>query len=296
MNLNSLNVITGFTGFIGSHLRISLMEGGGTALLCQRNGTFIYSSPRGENHYSSLKEAMTDVGGYESFTLFHCATKFEKFNNPDSVEDLVQANFRYPTNLIKELLDYGDLHLINLNSFWQAIGGSIGHASSNYAMSKNLFYFNVHQILDQKSVTNLFLHDTYGPRDQREKLIPTLLKHIGSSQVLNLSSPNKAINLLYISDVVEGIKLAGVHRNPGNFELRSPTDSSLGEVVDILQGILGSKINIQWNLDGIVPTSNYEGAFAGQPDFWLPRVSLESGLGRLVDQIFYNSRTYEQPT
>jgi len=280
----SLNVITGSNGFIGSHLKISLLEGFDEALLCRRDGTFIHSSPKGQNFYPSLKEALVNVE-YDSFVLFHCATQFEKQNNYATVEDLVQANFRYPINLIKSFLEYGDLHLINLNSFWQAIGGSIGNANSNYAISKNLFLFNIREILDQKLVTNLFLHDTYGPGDQREKLIPTLFKQIGSSQVLNLSNPKKVINLSYISDVIQAVKLAGLRQIPGNFELRNPTNSSLGEVVDTLQGILGSKLNIQWSLEEIRDGDTHESAFADLPDFWLPKVSLETGLGFLVNQI-----------
>lgn len=277
MRIESLNVITGANGFIGSHLRTSLLASSGEVLLCRRDGTFTYLSRTKEVSYRNLRIALSELNR-EKFSLFHCATKFERSNSSGSVESLLEGNFRFPFNLVKDFLNFGDLHLVNLNSYWQALGGSPGKAYSNYATTKNLFLFNLEEILSLDKISNFFLFDTYGPEDYRDKLIPTLLSNLGSDKVLRLSNPNKAMNLSFVSDIVDALIFAGVNEKSGYFDIRHPLVYKLGEIVGIIEDVFGAKVRVEWESIEKLELQTYKMEFASTPDFWNPSIGLKEGI------------------
>ena len=283
MSINSLKVITGSNGFIGSHLKAALLRSNEDVLLCRRDGTYSYVTTDSEENFFNLASALSKLG-QENFVLFHCATEFARVNNSNSIEGLVQSNFRFPFDLIKDFSKFGVLHLVNLNSYWQAVDGVVGNAHSNYAISKNMFLFNIYEILPEDKVTNFFLYDTYGALDRRDKLVPNLLKHLGTSLEMTLSNPKNLINLSYIDEVVSAIIAGGMNEVPGNFELRHPDLLEIGEVVRIIQDISGMEVKVNWTSRDISKVHDYSLQIANSPDFWQPRVRFAAGVQTLIHQ------------
>jgi nucleoside-diphosphate-sugar epimerase len=284
MSSQSLSVITGVNGFIGSNLWRNLLTANGCGLVCNRTGDYLFFHSNNVIHYDKLEHFFRDFQ-YSEIVLYHCATKFENSNNPNSIEELIQGNFRYPFELIRKFSRFGNLHFVNLNSYWQALDNSVGNSTSNYAISKNLLLFNLESAIGSQSVTNIFLYDTYGFGDKRQKLVPSLVRcHIEKSRMA-IASPLNEINLSHISDVVETIGKLGRARIAGEFQLSHPRTLRVQDVIEVFSRVSGQ------NLGGINIRSMSEVSkvlplqIAQIPDLWNPQVSLEEGLKSLIQSV-----------
>ena len=246
MKIESLQVVSGSSGFIGSHLIQRFINDGIEVLICLRDGNFRLIKA---NKFLSLADLGTWISGrgIEKFTFYHCATKFVRFNSSESVEELMYSNFRYPLDLVRRFTEWGSVHLINLNSYWQAINNIIGAATSNYGISKNLFYFNLFEILDKENVTNVFLYDTYGPGDLRDKLIPRIHQSLCEDSSITINSPENEINLTHITDAIDFIHLLGRAKITGNFQLTHPHVITIRELIVLIQSEINSGLKVQMN-------------------------------------------------
>jgi nucleoside-diphosphate-sugar epimerase len=243
----------------------------------------VHTLARGEDPLTKVRAVRPEV-------TFHLATLFLAENSYDQVKPLVQSNLELGTELADALARENCLSLVTAGTAWQNYNEK-GTASCLYAATKEAFESILRYYADSAGlrVCVLKLYDTYGPGDQRRKLLKLLREAARSSTAIGLSPGEQKIDLLHVSDAVAAFIKASerVRANgPGKFEefyLRSGRMLSIRELVGVIQKIkpfeakfgerpyLAREIMQPWTKGEILPG-------------WTPAKSLEAGLKEYFEE------------
>lgn len=204
-------LLTGATGFIGSHLTRKLVKEGWDVHALIRDNSKLdtlqeiqkkIQTHRLTNNVEHLTKILIDV---QPTTVFHIASLFLAQHKPDQVSQLIQSNIDFPTQLLEAMQLAGIKQLINTGTSWQHFENSEYNPVNLYAATKQAFeaianyYVEAHNF----KICTLKLFDTYGPNDTRPKLISLLWKAVREGKVLEMSPGEQVIDFVHIEDVVE---------------------------------------------------------------------------------------------
>jgi len=289
-------VITGATGFIGSHItRFFVSEGWKvhcilwvkqpdiTPLQDIKNSiTLHYYDQTAESLNEIVRKTGPDV-------VFHLASLFLANHNPQDVKPLVESNILLGTQLIEAMVSNGVYSLVNTGTSWQHYHNEEYNPVCLYAATKQAFESILKYYTESSplKVVTLKLFDTYGPGDTRRKLF-TLLRCAEEGNLFKMSPGNQLVDLVFIDDIVKAFSIAadrllhGKVKKPETLAVSSGNPVSLKKVVQRYLEISGKKITIQW---GGIP---YRAREVMRPwrngkklPGWKPMVSLKEGIRRM---------------
>lgn len=276
-------LVTGATGFIGSELVERLViDGAHVAALTRRKphhvGAQWIQYSQGEEFPSK------QINEFNPNTVFHLATKFIPSHNASDVVSLIESNIEFGTQLL-ETLGGSPATFINVNSAWQHYRGEDYSPVSLYAATKQAFrdiaQFYASVGLD---VRNLTIFDTYGPHDQRNKLVSQLLSAANSGEAIEMGTGNQLINLVFVSDVIGALmQLAQRNKTHSSLEsdyvARANASISIKELVSQVEKVTGKSVHAKW---GMRPERDREmqqdWVFGSSLPDWRPRIALNEGL------------------
>ena len=291
-------LITGAAGFIGGALTRRLLADGWEvqALLgrtCRREALAdVAGSVRVHDHDGSvlgmlgiLQEARPDV-------VFHLASLFLSDHRPEDLEGLVTSNILFSTQLVEAMVAQRVMRLVNTGTSWQHYGTPGYRPVNLYAATKQAFedilaYY--HDALGLSCIT-LKLYDTYGPGDQRRKLINILLDAARTGEPLAMSPGEQQLELTHIADVVAAFARAAellLESEESRLEsyLVRGTRLTVRDLVAKVAQITGRPIQVQWGSRPYRPREVMVPVVAGEGDLissWRPRVELNEGLSQLL--------------
>jgi nucleoside-diphosphate-sugar epimerase len=282
-------LVTGATGFIGSHLARRLLEEGSEVHALVRAGARLDRIPdlaaRLRMHEDDGGPLDAVVAEAAPVTTFHLATWFLTTHRADQVGGLVAANVGFPARLLDALATTGNPRFVNAGTAWQAAPGRA--ARNLYAATKDAFEAILDHYAERGGVeaATVVLNDTYGPHDHRGKVIDALVRSLGATEPLEMSSGRQRLDLLHVQDVVDGLLAAAHALGPGHqrFALRAAETPTLREVVDRLGAVAGQVVPVAW---GARPDPGSDAEPRGRelpaPPGWSPQVGLDAGLADLV--------------
>jgi CDP-3, 6-dideoxy-D-glycero-L-glycero-4-hexulose-4-reductase len=295
-------LLTGASGFIGSHVLQAFLANGDTVAVLGR--TPLRELPAGvhffhyDGSYASALEAMTVV---QPDIVVHLATHFVGTHHASDVDLLLAGNIGFGLHLLEAMKQVGCLAWLNAASAWQYAGSGGDnpfHPNGLYAASKSALDALVTAYVHESGLhaMNLVIYESYGKGDSRKKLIPQLLSQVQKGQEVQrhfkLVGKEKQFYFVHVQDIAEAFVLAS-HRLVeaskqevgafSHYALR-PDEAPIG-----IEGVVNA-MSRAWQVD---LTADY-GAFpfranevlvppAGVerlPD-WEPKISLEAGLSSL---------------
>ena len=206
-------IITGSTGFIGSHLVPALARDNNNLLLVVRSlkktnklklnldNTNIKYVVYKQN--SKINELINNFKRFKPDLIIHLATCYLNAHQIENIDNLIQSNIIFGTKIIEAGIMAGCKRIINTSTIWEYyLDKKIPvnfYAATKAAFDQILnFYYSAYQLI----VINLYLSDTYGEDDHRKKLIPLILKEMFKPNTLQLTSGKQKLELFHIQDIV----------------------------------------------------------------------------------------------
>lgn len=287
---NKKIVITGATGFLGSHLLLALIEEGYNIIVLKRSFSNTW---RIQNAISQIKNYDIDkvdikkiFNENEIEGIMHLATDYGRKSNKDIIQ-MFKANIALPA----KLLELGTKHevnfFINTHTFWSS-------KYSLYSSMKNSFieiakYFTANF---KVKFINMKLEHMYGEKDEYSKFIPFLIKNILEDKEIKTTNGEQKRDFIYVKDVVDAYlkvldNLENLNKNFIEFEFGTGKSISLRDFANKIEEEINKKANIKW---GVIPYKKNE-IFDSKADIrkakqylgWSPKYDIKSGLKKTIN-------------
>lgn len=227
---------TGITGFIGKNLLKYLLQKYKKVINFTRNQSLqIYQ----KNKIEEVAISNDFLAHNSSNLLMNLATLYQP--NPNSLEDLknvVEANIIFPASVLAWLTPNKNLKVVNALSYHQLLDFQ---AQNVYSLSKELFK----KFLDnqESEIVNLYIFDTFGSGDTRNKVVDIFIKNILTGNSISIPANTVNINLADVQPVCKSL-IKSIDVSHGNYSLLSPDTISLDALLEMIMQISGSKVEV----------------------------------------------------
>lgn len=281
-------IITGGSGFIGSHLIDRLVKNQEDIIAFIRPSSDLWRIrqfiPSIEiTHDMSELQSSIQRRNSKSIIVVHLATEFG-YNK--SYEEIFDSNITFPNELIKTISASKEhFTFINTDTFFNS---DISHTRlPGYSYTKKHF---LNELSYKKcKVINMRLEHVYGPRDNKNKFLQFFLdKILNNEKEINLTSGLQTRDFIYISDVVSAYckvidKIDQIEEYE-EFSVGTGFSTSLRSLLEMLIHIVNSNSILNF---GVIELEGEIMASLGNPKAlhdigWYPIYSLEEGLKEFV--------------
>jgi UDP-glucose 4-epimerase len=287
-------LITGASGFIGSHL---------CRRLCEANIELHAISRVKRPEYESklrwwqgdLSDSMTArdfVQAIKPNVIFHLASHVMGARNLENVMPTFRSNLLSTVNILTVASEVGCRRIVLTNSLEEPdLGDPTSIPSSPYAAAKwaSSGYARMFHALYQLPVVILRLFMVYGPAQQDlAKLIPYVTLCLLRGEAPRLTSGQREVDWIYVDDVVDGIIAAAQASNVEGktIEIGSGELVSIRNVVEHLVRLTNPTIQPVFGALAERPLEQVRKAnvaAALTQMGWKPKTSLREGLENTVN-------------
>jgi UDP-glucose 4-epimerase len=286
-------LVTGASGFIGTHLCHRLVEAGAAVHALSRRAVSSNASPLTwwQGDVAEIEVVRNLFRKVRPRTIYHLASHVMGAANLEHVLPTFQGNLQSSVNLLVAAAENGCGRLIMTGSlaepeptkgeiFPVAPYAAAKWASSGYARMFHALY-GVPAVL-----ARVFM--VYGPAQQDlSKLIPYVILSLLRGKSPAISSGDRLVDWIYVDDVVEAyLALAQVPGIEGKtIEIGSGKLISIREIVDRVAGLVGGQTKPTFGALPDRPMEPVRIADVAQTRDrigWTPRTSLSEGLSRTV--------------
>ena len=249
---NKRVLITGATGFVGSHILEKVIESGFWPVVLVRNCSDLsriescLDSCEVHNIGDSLPGALDGIESVDA--VIHLATLYKKVNGLSDIGALVDGNLKNSIELYEWALENRVDRFIFFSSYFVcAEQNSDGHCISSsdafnaYGALKSSVEHYISKRSGEVETTAIRLFTPYGPRDN-EKLVMSMIRELLSGGDFEISNPSQGLDLIYVGDVAQlTVKIL----------MGEPTRSGL-KVIDLGSGKLTTVLQLKNIMLGIL--------------------------------------------
>ena len=299
-------LVTGATGFLGSHLTARLIEEGATVHALTSAVSSVYPQrllplrDRLTLHEGSLadRSAMDAVvAAARPRLVFHLGAYTHVGKSWQRVDECVQVNVQGTVNLLQALAPYGVEKLVYTGT--SEIYGDVDvpfvedgpvNPISPYSVSKyagERYCRMFHQGKDWPIVM-VRPFNAYGPAQSPDRVIPEIIVRALRGQPLRMTQGRQTREFNYASDLAAGFLAAGLRGEPGRlYNLGCGQEVSMADLATTVLRLMGDPIEAQLGALPDRPTEiwrMYADATRARTELgWAPEVSLEEGLRRTIE-------------
>lgn len=298
-------LLTGGTGFIGSHLSEKLLEKNYRLIILKRSFSPIWRI----NHFmddenlilcDTNKINLVDVfNNYCIEGVFHLAAAYIKNPSHEDILTTVKSNIEFPTELLNLASNNNVKYFINTGTFFEYsldklpltessnIDSLNFYSTSKIAFEDILKYYS--KEYDIKSST-LKLYTPYGPRDDETKIIPYLILNTLNKQEVNINNPNNRLDIVHVYDIVEAYLKLKEHilsfKEYESFNVAKDINYSIEEIYNTI------KFNLNLETENII-NENEIPIFSNPTKIknmlnWEPKISITEGINNTIN--FYKKK------
>jgi len=192
--------IIGSTSFLGKHLAEELSQ-----------DYQVLTSPsysKYKDYLSWEDQIIQDLLREKPDLIVIAGASQSKNDDKYAIEELVNSNCRLPSTVASTLLQTNrEAKLIVFGSSWQYADSQEYRPFNLYAASKQAGYDLLeHYALHGLRICGVLLFDTYGPEDERNKLLNLLISAGSQNKQIALTFGEQEIDLVEIRDVCKGVR------------------------------------------------------------------------------------------
>jgi dolichol-phosphate mannosyltransferase len=257
-------LITGGTGFVGANLARRLLHDGHQVhlLLRPQHAAWRIEEIRSDVrlHLLDLSDVLAIsnmIGEIKPEWIFHLAAH-GAYSWQSDVARIFETNLMGTIHLVEACLKTGFESFIHTGSSSEY--GFKDHApaeteglepNSHYAVAKAsaTLYCQFTAQAHKANLTTLRLYSAYGPYEEPNRLMPTLIRHGLRGEWPPLVNPETARDYVYVEDVCDACILAAQTR-PREFgavyNLGTGRQTTLCEVTEIARTVLGIQAEPEW--------------------------------------------------
>lgn len=288
-------LVTGATGFLGSHLVSKILDSGSEVVVINR----------AESKLHRLKGCLEQLSFYtisdkETFhnlfnsdktydAVIHAATCYGRDNERWS--ELNHVNVSFPLSLLEQCIEHDVRIFLNIDT---ALEPNV----SAYALSKHHFVdWGQMATMDQDSFhfINVRLEHIYGPGDDDRKFVTAIIrKCLENTQQIPLTEGKQKRDFIYIDDAVSAIikllesaESRQISTGFNQYDVGSGCPVSIRSVVELIHHLCDSKSILKF---GVLPYRVNE-CMESSPDIdkirsigWKPEISLKTGLISTIEK------------
>lgn len=261
-------LLTGATGFLGSHLLESFISQGFDIAILKRSTSDLW---RISHLLDKVKAYDTDKIKlkiiFEEFKpeiIVHTACSYGRKN--ETIIDVVNTNLIFGLQLLEESIKNNVKTFINTDSL-------LPRNINDYSLSKDQFTDWLKKQSFQIQVVNFKIEHMYGVKDDDKKFIPWLINEmIYSNDQINLTSGIQKRDFIYITDVVNAYNLiiqkCEMFPAWNEFEIGTNTFTEVREFVLNVAILLEKKYN-----KVIVPRLNFGSIPYRKEEIMIPKLN-----------------------
>lgn len=289
-------MLTGATGFLGSHLARALV----------RNHHHVVILKRSFSDCTRLTEVAGDIISYDLDTtdlcvpferhqpfdaIIHTATAYGRRDESDAA--LLETNVVFPLRLLQASIKYGTSLFLNTDTFsrkalsWQAT------YMLGYHLTKKQFaeWGEYLSVMHQTRFVNIRLEHVYGPFDQPTKFIPFVIRQCLRRNVeIALTAGEQKRDFVYVDDVVEAYlallsESTVLPKGFSEYQVGTGCATSIRELGQKIHTLTQSSAQLKF---GAIPYREQE-IMCSQADTtalkmlgWKSKVELDAGLAKMI--------------
>lgn len=280
-------LLTGGTGFLGSHVLSRLVSYGYKVLVLIRRTSdtrrISFLLPQIETIIIDDVSVPEIFSRYSVNTIIHCATNYgRKHIDPAK---LLEANLIFPLQLLQYGSKAGVKSFINTDTI-------LDKGVSHYSLSKNQFREWLILFAHDMVCINVALEHFYGPTDDPTKFVSFLVNNlVDGVEKIDLTKGEQKRNFIYIDDVVEAFinivsTLNSLSSGYFHYEIGTDQNISIREFAELVKKLVGTtQTDLRF---GALPYREHE-VMEAQVDTaairrlgWKPQTSLEDGLLKTI--------------
>lgn len=310
-------LLTGATGFLGSHLARRLVRCGASVHLIKRRSSGIFRLEDVADvltvHEADLVEdgrIRECVRSIRPQIVFHCAADRNVANDIRLISGMINVNVKGTMNLLEALSEQGgELEcFVNTGSSDEYGDGPAPFCEtqkespvSPYAASKVAANYFSLMMWKSRKVPVVILRPflTHGPYQSTDMFIPSLIRHCLAKRDFPMSTGEQTREVHYVDDVVNAFLLAASNRNAiGHiFNIGNGIEFAVRDIADMIVRLMGNPIRL---LPGSVPRRPGEAVrmVSGSSKIrdllgWKPQTGFEEGLKRTIEWYMIHSERLE---
>jgi len=286
-------LVTGGTGFIGTHLCRRLMDCGASLHAVSRK----YRPQLSEQitwwqaDLSNIAAVRHVLRNAQPRIVFHLASRVMGARELDAILPTFYDNLVSTVHLLTVAAELGCERMVLASSSEEPNQlDSTTFACSPYAAAKcaSSIYGRTFYRLFELPVVMPRIFMTYGPdQKDQQKLVPFVVRHLLRGECPRLTSGRRKADWIYVDDVIEGLLRAAITAGieGSTFDLGTGSLVSVREIVEQIAQIVGSSTEL---LFGAIPDRPFEQERAADTCFlsdmlgFQPAVSLKQGLEATV--------------
>lgn len=239
-------LLTGATGFLGSHLLRALIHEGYKVSILKRlhsNTERIKDLLPLVHSYDVDRTPLRSIfQGEPIHSIIHTATVY---GTEESISEVFSSNTVFPLQLLEEGFKHGVCHFVNTDT-------SLPPELSPYASSKKQFakwgweFAEKHQV----SFSNILLEHMYGPGESPKRLPSFLINScLGNVKNIPLTPGKQKRDFIYIDDVVRAYLLIIEKKEPdcNEYPLGSGKPVSIQEFATRIKEVTQSRTSLDFS-------------------------------------------------
>lgn len=290
-------MLTGATGFLGTHILRDLLHRNYQVLIAKREETDLSQLL---HRFGELDTWNIEDKGLESLFLkhrdinaiVHAATDYGRDNSKPTTT--FWANETFPIRLIELAIENNVSLFTNIDTFFNSSQALYDHLGA-YTLSKRHFqeWGQLLGIAHKINFANLRLYHLYGPGDSLHKFVPTIVERCLEGKEIDLTDGLQKRDFIHVDDAASAISTilgAELNREYGyhHYDVGTGMSVPIREFVETVREICATEVTLNF---GALTTraGEFKDACADTKALcslgWKPMVGLNAGINSVIQDV-----------
>jgi nucleoside-diphosphate-sugar epimerase len=290
-------LVTGATGFIGTNLIYRLIDSKDNISIFIHNKSntehikkIILKSNIHEVDFTKFDTIKKKIKKIKPDIIYHLAA-YGVYTNQKNYNGIINTNVIGTLNLFRAISEHADVNkIVNLGSSFEYKPQSKKikeddktNPQTIYGISK-VAQTNIAQhfcVQEKLPITSLRVFNTYGPFENKNRLIPSIILAALSNEKIHINNPEDVRDFIFVKDVVEAlIKVSKIKHHNEIFNIGTSKGYTVRQIV--------KKLSLLTKSDNIVfhesKTHEYGGKIIADISksknilMWKPKYTIDKGL------------------